>query len=76
MSLQAALQFIQTIRQDESLRNNIERDGQQISFSNVVALGNETGFAFTADELRRAFKHDWAMRWIRYSARDTQGGRL
>ena len=67
MSLQAALHFIQKIRRDETLRKKIERHQQLISFEDVVALGSRAGFAFTADDLRTAFKHDWAMRWCRYT---------
>ena len=65
-SLQAALQFIQKVRQDESLRSKINRDQQTLDLDNMVALGTEAGFVFTTDELRTAFKYDWAMRWYRY----------
>lgn len=67
MSMQAALQFIQQARTDEALQNQIEKDVLNTTLDDLVELGREAGFTVTPGELRAAFKHDWAMRWLRYN---------
>ncbi len=63
MSLQAALAFLQHLRQTpeaataEHLQELLER-------------ARRSGYDFTEDELRAAFKHDWAMRWMHHTRRD------
>ena len=67
MSTKAAFQFIQSIRsQDTALK---ERVGQDADLDHLVQIGAEAGFEFTAEELREAYKHHWAMRWHLYQSR-------
>ncbi len=68
MSVQTALQFIQKIRQDESLRRRVQALGRAADLESVVTLGEAAGYSFTVADLQTAFKHDWAMRWIHYGA--------
>jgi predicted ribosomally synthesized peptide with nif11-like leader len=69
MSLQQALQFIQLVRSDETLRARLEPPGH-VDLGALVNIAREQGYAMTEDELRRAFTHDWAMRWLRYRGSD------
>lgn len=67
MSTQAAFSFIRKVRiQDEALRDQVRALGQDAGLESVVQIGAEAGFNFTTEELRAAYKHDWAMRMIRY----------
>ncbi len=65
MSIQTALQFIQKVRQEEQLKNQIQALEGGAGLADLVSIGAATGFIFTAAELQQAHKHDWAMRWIR-----------
>jgi predicted ribosomally synthesized peptide with nif11-like leader len=66
MALQAALRFIQAIREEERLQRRVRALGHTADLSAVVQLGAQAGFEFTAEELRTAFKHDWVMRWLHH----------
>ncbi|HJU64703.1 MAG TPA: Nif11-like leader peptide family natural product precursor [Gemmatimonadaceae bacterium] len=63
-----ALLFIRAVREDDELRERIARLTPSAGLDEVVAIAAEAGFLFTAAELRAAHKHDWALRWVRYSA--------
>lgn len=65
MSLQAALQFIQKVRQEKSLQSRIQALENDPSLESLVVIGAEAGFVFTIAELQAAHKHDWAMRWFK-----------
>ncbi len=69
--MQIAYQFIHKVRQDRCLQNQVRERNHEIGLEELVRLGSEEGFAFTAEELRLAHKHDWAMRWIRYDPKAT-----
>lgn len=69
MSVPSALEFIRQVREDESLRNEIAALPPQTALESLVRMGAAAGFAFSADELQTAFKHDWKMRWLKYSAK-------
>ncbi|MBI3944280.1 MAG: Nif11 family protein [Chloroflexi bacterium] len=68
MSLQAALHFIQYIREDEALINKIKSLGVDADLQAIVNLGAERGYHFSPAELRIAHKQDWAMRWLWYQS--------
>lgn len=65
MSVQEALHFIQKVRADESLREEIQRLQQEAGLKELVEIGKGAGLQFTEAHLRTAFGHDWAMRWFR-----------
>lgn len=69
MSVQNALEFLRQTREDESLRNQIASLQSGTELESLAEIGAEAGFVFTADELQTAFKHDWRMRWLSFSAR-------
>jgi predicted ribosomally synthesized peptide with nif11-like leader len=66
MSVQTAMQFIRKVREDESLRDQLKALGQAAELESVVQIGAAAGFDFTIEDIRTAFKHDWAMRWVYY----------
>jgi len=66
MSVQAALQFIQAVRQDESLKNQLRMLIHEVNLENLVSIGIEAGFEYTPEELSIAYRHDWTMRSLRY----------
>lgn len=71
MSIQPALHFIEQVRRDETLQQAIAALGDDMTLDDIVAVAAAAGFTFTADDLERAHKHDWAMRWTRYNPRAT-----
>ncbi len=68
MSVAGALQFIRRVREDQALRNRIQAL-ESTTEEALVQVGAAAGWDFTAEELQVAFKHDWRMRWLHYSAR-------
>lgn len=75
MSVQAALRFIGQARQDDSLKKKVAALGHTAGLEDLLALGAEAGLAFTGEELQRAFRHDWAMRWARYGGAQAEDGK-
>ncbi|MEH2459475.1 Nif11-like leader peptide family natural product precursor [Nostoc sp.] len=72
MSIQAASQFIQAVRQDENLKNQIRILGYPVSGEELVQIGRGAGFDYTEAELQTAFKQDWVMRSLRYGFMETE----
>lgn len=72
MALQSALRFIQQTRRDDVLQKQLQSLAHQAALENIVCLGNRIGLSFTVEELRAAFKYDWAMRWLRQQKRGTK----
>ncbi|MFB2919725.1 MULTISPECIES: Nif11-like leader peptide family natural product precursor [Aerosakkonema] len=66
MSVQAALEFIQAVRQDENLKYKIRMLMPEVNIENLVQVGMEAGFEYTPEELNIAYRHDWTMRSLRY----------
>jgi predicted ribosomally synthesized peptide with nif11-like leader len=66
VSIQAALSFIAAVREDPELRRKLEALAPGSGLDPVAEIGGAAGFAFTAEELRRAHPIDWAMRAARY----------
>lgn len=66
MSVKTALNFIQRVRQDSVVRGRLEALRNVSDLQEVVRIGADAGFEFTAQDLRAAFKHDWGMRWMFY----------
>jgi hypothetical protein len=58
MSIQDALAFIAQVRGDQSAADRLT------DLSAAVEAGRSLGLHFTADELRTAHVHDWAIRWL------------
>jgi predicted ribosomally synthesized peptide with nif11-like leader len=75
MSVKAAMEFIQLVRADESLRRELEALGRAADLECVIRIAQSAGYTFSVEELRVAFKHDWAMRWIRFGGADAQATR-
>lgn len=71
MSLKAAFQFIKAVRECQDLQASLQNLGQAVSGEELVQLGKEAGFDYTESELQTAFKHDWAMRSLRYGITET-----
>lgn len=75
MSLQSALQFIQRIWTDDSLRERVAAAGNKggpiANLDPIVQAAAEAGFAFTAEELDTAHRIDWGLRWARYGGDTT-----
>jgi predicted ribosomally synthesized peptide with nif11-like leader len=65
MSIQEALHFMRKVREDEGLRSRAEALVRGGDLEELVRLAGEAGYPFTVDDLRAAFKHEWAMRWFR-----------
>jgi hypothetical protein len=63
MSIQAALTFIQQTR-DANKRQNSD---QPTTLRDAVILAEKSGLTFTQHELQQAYRHDWIMRWARYT---------
>jgi hypothetical protein len=70
MSLQDALRFAAAVRDDADLTRRIRELGLGTTIDPLVELGAERGMVFTAEELRKAYRIDWAMRAARYSPRN------
>ena len=65
-AVQAALDFIARVRADAALRDRVRADAGDGDLDALARLGAECGLHFEADDLRAAFKQDWAMRQLRY----------
>ena len=68
MSSQQALEFLRALREDSSLRARIGPAQDALTLRDLVALGTAHGWTFDEDELCRAFRHDWGMRWAHMHA--------
>ncbi len=68
MSLQAAVLFIQSAKQDTPLKDRIQSLDKEADLEDLVQIGAEVGFDFTIEELQAAYKHDWAMRWFHHQS--------
>jgi predicted ribosomally synthesized peptide with nif11-like leader len=66
MSVKMALEFIQQVRKDQALRQQLDALRYAADLQAVVRIGADAGFEFSDEELRTAFKHDWGMRWMFY----------
>lgn len=69
MSIHTALQFIQHVHGNEALKRQLQALGSKATLESLAAIGATAGFSFTAEELQKAFKHDWGMRRAHYQAR-------
>ncbi len=70
MSVHDALRFIGEVRKSEALKEELRPLLGGADLEQVCRIGVEAGFVFTTDELRAAYKHDWAMRWLRDRIRE------
>jgi hypothetical protein len=66
MSVQSALDFIAYLRQMEPGAPELILDPPVENLQVVVQAGEQLNFAFSDDELRAAFRHDWQHRWQRF----------
>lgn len=62
MSVSQAFAFIQQLRRDAALRGRVAALGPDATLQAAAALAEGAGFRFGGDELRRAHRHDWALR--------------
>ena len=74
MSTQAALQFINQVRTDQQLQDQVKALGPKATLADFMQLGAAHGFGFTIEALQLAHKHDWSMRWVQcYSLSELRG---
>jgi predicted ribosomally synthesized peptide with nif11-like leader len=59
-----ALRFLADAREDEALAARARSAG---TVEDVVRLAAAAGYAFAPDDLRRAHRADWGLRWARYA---------
>lgn len=71
MSVQAALDFIQYLRKDQSENSTPIIDPLTTTLHDVTMMGAQRGYLFSEDDLRAAFRHDWHMRWLRFGVSKT-----
>ena len=64
----AALEFLSRIRRDAELKHEIDALEWRGSLADLVRLGAARGLSFSEEEVKAAIRHDWNMRWHRYSA--------
>lgn len=67
MGVREALAFTAAVRERPALAERVAALGPAATLDDVVAIAAEAGFAMTAEDLRSAHRHDWAMRTARYS---------
>lgn len=67
MSIQAAIHFIQQVRDQRQAPEIPVGNTWLDDLEEVVRHGAQVGYDFSADDLRAAFRHDWQMRWLRFS---------
>ena len=68
MSIQAAIHFIGHVREQKQAPQTPRQHSLQDDLEEVVKLGAQVGYDFSADDLRAAFRYDWHTRWLRFSA--------
>lgn len=68
MSVQRALEFIRATRDDPALLAQLRSLDSEASLEALLAMAEASGFAFTAEEFRSAFRHDFAFRQARFGA--------
>ncbi|MGE0702604.1 MAG: Nif11-like leader peptide family natural product precursor [Vicinamibacterales bacterium] len=71
MSIQDGIKFIRQVRDSEELRDQVlaldaSSTAEHEALDGLVRIGAEAGLHFTAEELRQAHSHDWAMRWAHF----------
>ena len=70
MSVQSAFAFLKHAREpDPDLAAQIRDLGPEADLDSLVQTGVQTGYTFTAGDLRTAFNTDWAMRWLHARSR-------
>ena len=62
------MQFIRDVAASEVLQQQIRALGASAELEAVADLGARIGLEFSVEELRAAFRADWAMRRFRYTA--------
>jgi hypothetical protein len=64
--IKSALNFIAEGRKNDQIREQIAAE-RTSSLAGLVKIGENSGFTFTAEDLKTAFKYDWQMRWHRFN---------
>jgi len=62
VSVQHALQFIRQYRDSDKTKTIIPK-----TFEDLVELAKENNLSFNEEDLKKAFKIDWSMRWLKHS---------
>jgi predicted ribosomally synthesized peptide with nif11-like leader len=70
MSVASAVAFIRAVRGDAAMRARVAAMPRATA---ADYCASEPGFAFTQDELARAFQFDWAARWLHFQSKGRQG---
>jgi hypothetical protein len=65
--LSEALKFIIETRKNEKIKDQINMLENKAELIDLEIIGRDSGYNFTVEDLRTAFKHDWNMRWHRLS---------
>jgi hypothetical protein len=68
MSIQAAIHFIHQVRDQKQASELPVTNTLLDDLEEFVKRGAQVGYDFSADDLRAAFRHDWQMRWLRFSS--------
>lgn len=66
MSEERALRFLQAVREDSDLHELIVREQDNLTLEDLVEIGAGAGWYFGVDDLCRAFRHEWTMRWMSF----------
>lgn len=70
MSVHDALRFMEAVRKNPALQEQVRSAHDHTGLEQLPRLGREVGLSFTVDDLRAAYRHDWAMRWLRERIRE------
>ena len=65
--VQVALRFLRAVREDSALATRVGALDPADGLDPVMRVAREAGFHFSAEDLRQAHAHDWALRRVRYS---------
>jgi hypothetical protein len=66
MSLESALRFLEESRDRLALRQDVGLLPDEASYDALCAIAARYDYAFTPEELARAFAIDWLARWAHF----------
>jgi hypothetical protein len=66
---QAALGFLNMLREEPAVREQLVGRWDGLAPEDLVALGASLGLHFDAQDLSQAFRRDWLLRWLHFCAK-------
>ncbi len=66
---QAALGFLNALREDPAVREQVAARRDELTPEDLVTLGASLGWRFDAHDLGQAFRQDWLLRWMHFRVR-------